>query len=97
MSRPIDLHRSFVKSYVRRIAKDPKLLTQYEARVELFVRGVRGAPINDHPLTGSMDGKRSFSITADIRVIYRETDDTFHGCHPFRLPTPTRSRPDAAA
>lgn len=75
MRRPIDLHRSFVKSYAKRIAKNQKLVAQYETRVELFVEGVRNAPLNDHPLAGNLDGKRAFSITADVRVIYIETND----------------------
>jgi addiction module RelE/StbE family toxin len=45
--------------------------------VALFAQGVRDTPLNDHPLTGSMTGKRAFSITSDIRVIYIETDEAF--------------------
>jgi addiction module RelE/StbE family toxin len=45
--------------------------------VELFIQGVRERPINDHPLTGNMDGRRAFSITADVRVVYIETEDAF--------------------
>jgi addiction module RelE/StbE family toxin len=77
MSQQIDLHRSFVKCYVKRISKNPKLVAQYEARVALFMQGIRDTPINDHPLTGTMSGKRAFSITADIRVVYVETNDAF--------------------
>lgn len=77
MSQRIDLHRPFVKSYVKRISRNPKRVAQYESRVELFMQGVRDAPINDHPLTGTMSGKRAFSITADIRVVYVETNDAF--------------------
>jgi len=40
----------------------------------LFMEGVRGEPLNDHSLIGQNKGVRSFSITADIRVIYRESD-----------------------
>lgn len=74
--RPIDLHRSFVKSYRKRIAKDAKLVGQYKIRVALFVQGVRDAPLNDHALTGKLIGKRAFSITSDIRVVYVETETT---------------------
>lgn len=39
--------------------------------------GVRENPINDHSLAGSLVGKRAFSITGDIRVIYHEADQYY--------------------
>jgi addiction module RelE/StbE family toxin len=66
-----------VKAYQKRIAKDPKLVAQYEARVTLFVEGVRGASLNDHALTGNKHGERAFSVNADIRVVYIKTDEAF--------------------
>ena len=71
----IEPGRSFVKNYAKRIAKDDKLRKQYEIRVEMFVAGHRGSPINDHPLTGDLRGRRAFSITSDVRVIYIELED----------------------
>jgi mRNA-degrading endonuclease YafQ of YafQ-DinJ toxin-antitoxin module len=66
-----------VKSYRKRIAKDAKLVAQYKARVGLFKQGVRGAPINDHILTGRLAGYCAFSITSDVRVVYVETARAF--------------------
>ncbi len=74
--KTIDLHRKFEKNFARRILHDRKLLKAYDERFLLFARGHRGTPLNDHALTGTLVGKRSFSITGDIRVIYEETDDT---------------------
>lgn len=71
-AKRVELHHSFVKSYVKRIAKDEKLSKQYEARVGMFIAGYRGASLKDHALTGDLQGRRSFSITGDIRVIYIE-------------------------
>jgi addiction module RelE/StbE family toxin len=71
----IELHHSFVKSYAKRIAKDEKLSKQYEKRVDMFIAGHRDAPINDHLLTGGLQGRRAFSITGDIRVVYIEFED----------------------
>jgi addiction module RelE/StbE family toxin len=71
----IELHRSFVKSYTKRIAKDAKLCTQYEVRVDMFITGLRAIPINDHALTGDLQGRRAFSVTADIRVVHIEFED----------------------
>ncbi len=52
-----------------------KLSIQFEERLMLFMAGKRGRPLDDHPLTGNMIGRRSFSITGDIRVIYQETTE----------------------
>lgn len=71
----VELHHSFVKSYGKRIAKDDKLRKQYEKRVEIFMTGQRAATLNDHGLTGDLQGRPSFSITGDIRVIYIEFED----------------------
>ena len=71
----IELHRSFVKNYTKRIAKDQKLRKQYEIRVENFASGQRGTPFNAHALTGDLQGRRAFSITGDVRVIYIELED----------------------
>lgn len=36
----------------------------------LFVQNPHNPFLNDHPLKGSKEGFRSFSITGDIRAIY---------------------------
>jgi addiction module RelE/StbE family toxin len=66
-----------VRSYRKRTAKDAKLIAHYEARIALFVKGIRGVPLNDHALTGKLTGYRAFSITSDIRVVYVETAKAF--------------------
>jgi addiction module RelE/StbE family toxin len=33
--------------------------------------------LDDHALKGKMKGKRAFSITDDVRVIYVESDNVF--------------------
>lgn len=71
----IELHHTFVKSYTKRIAKDEKLRKQYDKRIDMFISGYRDTPINDHALTGDLQGRRAFSITGDIRVVYIEFED----------------------
>lgn len=51
---------------------------KFESRYKTFVKDRKAALLNDHQLTGNMSGYRSFSITGDIRVVYREFDDGFH-------------------
>jgi addiction module RelE/StbE family toxin len=74
MRKAIKRHRQFEKNFRKRIAKDPKLMAQFEERVGQFLEGVRGAPLNDHALTGQLAGYRAFSVTGDVRVVYVETE-----------------------
>lgn len=58
--------KTFKKHYKQRIATSPKLVKQFGARVHDFTSGVRGRPLDDHPLGGDKKGLRAFSITGDI-------------------------------
>ena len=71
--KTIRLTKKFEKAYSKRIGNNPKLRSSYMDRVALFQLGERGYPLNDHELAGKLVGKKSFSITPDIRVIYEET------------------------
>lgn len=73
--RAIRFNRRFTKHYKKRILSNHRLSFIFDERYKLFVAGERGYPLYDHMLTGNLTGKRSFSITADIRVIYEETEE----------------------
>lgn len=73
--KPIERHRLFDRSYKKRIASNEKLKAQFIERLELFIRGERNYPLNDHALGGLLKGKRAFSVANDIRVIYLECED----------------------
>lgn len=45
-------------------------------RQELFVHNRRNDLLRDHALSGELKGSRSFSVTGDIRVIYRFVEDS---------------------
>lgn len=72
--RIIERHKRFEKNFHTRIASDPKLVKQFEERLSLFIEGVSNYPIYDHPLGGKLIGKRAFSITGDVRVVYKIVD-----------------------
>ena len=69
----IERDKSFKKHYNKRIATSPKLVKQFDKRVSEFALGKRSRPLDDHPLCGDKLGFRAFSITGDIRVVYKET------------------------
>jgi len=73
--KPVKRHKQFEKHFNQRIAKSPKLIRQFEKRLELFMGGYRNEPLNDHPLTGALAGKRAFSINGGFRVICLEFPD----------------------
>jgi len=75
--KKIQRDKKFTKNYISRVSRNLKVQKQFEDRVRLFLNGERGKPVNDHALVGKKSGLRAFSITGDIRVVYKETIDSF--------------------
>lgn len=75
--KPITFSRKFEKYYTKRIGHNEKLKNAYSKRYLMFVAGERGYPIDDHALSGELTGKRAFSISSDIRVVYEVVGDEY--------------------
>jgi mRNA-degrading endonuclease YafQ of YafQ-DinJ toxin-antitoxin module len=75
--KPIIRHRRFEKNFQSRIAPNARIRKQFQARLQLFIEGVRDYPLDDHPLIGTMKGLRAFSVGGDLRVVHRETDEYY--------------------
>lgn len=75
--KPIRCHRIFVKNFRSRVGNNPKQVKQFEKRLGLFINGARDTPLNDHVLIGSKKGLRAFSVSGDLRVAYRETEEFY--------------------
>ncbi len=73
----IDYHRRFLKHFKQRILPRRSLDRQYKKRLQLFLEHRSDPILADHALHGDMEGKRSFSVNGDIRVIYRIVRDAF--------------------
>lgn len=73
--KPVIFHHNFEKHYKQRIKLQPKLVRQFDQRYKLFLSSERGKPLDDHLLSGTLQGRRAFSITGDVRVIYIELED----------------------
>ena len=71
----IKYHREFIKYYKKRIAHSPKLVAQFQKQLRKFINNPKDLVLKDHKLTGQRDGYRSFSITGDIRVVYKIVGD----------------------
>lgn len=71
----IKYHREFLKNYKRRIAPNPKLATQFKKQLEKFSTNSKDPLLKDHKLVGEKLEFRAFSITGDIRVVYKIVGD----------------------
>lgn len=71
----IKYHKDFAKNYKNRIGYSPKLTSQFRKQLNNFVRNSKDPSLRDHKLIGRKKSFRAFSITGDIRVVYKIIDD----------------------
>ena len=64
-------HSQFGKNYKKRILPYSHLDKKFEERLRLFIKDPLSPELKEHKLVGSLMGFRAFSVTGDIRVIYR--------------------------
>ncbi len=69
----ISRHKQFQRNYKKRILPFPDLDKRFESRFKLFLQNPNHPELKDHKLLGKLIGLRSFSVTGDIRVVYRQT------------------------
>ncbi len=67
----IKYHRQFYKNFKKRISSNPQLAVRFQARLNLFIENPNDSVLKDHKLTGKLSTYRAFSITGDIRVVYK--------------------------
>jgi len=70
-SKKIIEHKAYIKAF-------NKLPLQIQKRalekIKLFKVDRLHSSLKDHPLIGNMQGRRSFSVTGDYRIIYKEEE-----------------------
>lgn len=67
----ITFHPYFKKIYKKRFIGNTKLINIFNERTALFIRDIANPILHNHHLTGSMREFLSFSVTGDIRVVYK--------------------------
>lgn len=67
----IQYHKEFLKSYNKRISPYPKLELQFKLQLEKLIINPKDPSLKDHKLIGKRKSFRAFSVTGDIRVIYK--------------------------
>ncbi len=68
-------HKVFLKHYRKRIAPIPSIDQAFQRRLELFLLYSHHPLLKDHKLIGEKAAYRAFSVTGDIRVVYRQEAD----------------------
>ncbi len=71
----IKYSKTFVKSFQKRIAAHPNLAKKFAQRLQLFSVNPTHPILRNHALIGAKIGKRAFSITGDVRVVYGEDEE----------------------
>lgn len=71
----VEYDRVFKKHFKLRIAPNKNLVQRYLDRLDLFLKDRNNLLLKDHKLSGRLRESRSFSITGNIRVIYRELSE----------------------
>lgn len=69
-------HKRFIKNYKLRIQYNLKLTSKFQERLVKFLANPKDDELKDHKLTGVLEGFRAFSVTGDIRVVYRIIEGT---------------------
>ena len=65
-------HKNFKKQYKKLLQP---LKTKVDLALKKFVTNPFDETLKNHALKGKMYGKRAFSITGDIRIVFEEYDD----------------------
>ncbi|MHB8443360.1 MAG: type II toxin-antitoxin system RelE/ParE family toxin [Patescibacteria group bacterium] len=72
----IKYHKNFLKNYKKRISPNPKLVDKFQKRLGIFLDNFNNPVLKNHKLTGKLSIYNSFSVTGDIRVIYKIEEDS---------------------
>lgn len=68
----VEYHKSFTKKFRKLNRKTQDKVTDV---VNIFRHDPHDPSLRNHALKGSMLGKRAFSVTGDLRVVFEEIDD----------------------
>lgn len=69
-------HKTFLKHFKKRIAPNKKLQSRFYQRLNLLIQDSNNPILKKHQLKGKKRIYWSFSVSGDIRVIYRIKKNT---------------------
>lgn len=71
----IEFHSSFTKNFKKRFGKNNKIKNKFIERSKLFQADSSNPILKDHRLKGEKSDQRAFSVTGDIRAVYKINRD----------------------
>jgi mRNA-degrading endonuclease YafQ of YafQ-DinJ toxin-antitoxin module len=74
----IEYREEFIKHYKKRILSNSFLINRFEERLRIFQENPNNLLLKNHLLKGRKANLRAFSITGNIRVIYKKIGDTYY-------------------
>jgi len=77
MPNKVVYSKQFSKHFAKRILNNESLEKSFVKAVELFLKDRNLSQLHNHKLRGSKKGLRAFSITGDMRIIYREYEQYY--------------------
>ncbi len=78
MIKKVYLHKKFKESYKKRGFKENEYIKSLISYVSnLLIYNLNDKALRVHDLKGSMKGKKSLSLTDDIRIIFIETETQY--------------------
>lgn len=75
--KKIRITKQFAQNYKVRIKKDRILNSETIEAIDLFLEDPNNPILRNHVLAGNLKGKKSFSVTDDLRIIYVETKNFY--------------------
>ncbi|MBL7159240.1 type II toxin-antitoxin system mRNA interferase toxin, RelE/StbE family [Candidatus Microgenomates bacterium] len=72
----IKYQKRFQKNYQKRILPYTNLNQQFKSRFKLFLKNPSHPFLKDHKLAGKLKEYRTFSISGDIRLVYKRLNDS---------------------
>ncbi len=70
----VETHKTFLVSLRKRVLLNKALCVKFRERVKRFESDRTDPILKDHALVGKKSGYRAFSVTGDIRVVYKMKD-----------------------
>ena len=67
----VQRHQGYIKDLADLLENDPELSGEIERRIVWFRKNSDDTRLDDHELDKRMKGNWAFSITGDIRIVYK--------------------------
>lgn len=71
----VEFSHGFIKIFKKRFSHLPNIQEKFNERTRLFAQNPQNPILEDHALSGKLEGHKAFSVTGNIRVVYYEFEN----------------------